>query len=246
MRERKAQRILLAVDDGARVERLRSLLAECGSATGCKIESCAVDQAASCVSKRDFDVLLIDVATRDAEAVGVQVVRALQGALADGASASPSAPCPQVIYLATPDTYTSAVYQTEHCYLLMEPCSTADVAAALDKAARLRADARPATLALRCDGSVHILAAEKIAFIESIGRKVRVTCTDGKQMEAYATLAIIEDQLASAFVRCHKRYLVNADCVARLDGTALLLTTGDVITVSQRRLATVRERLASR
>ncbi len=252
MRERKAQRILLAVDDGVRAKRLRSLLGECDSAAGFKIESCAVDQAVSCVGKRDFDVLIIDVAAKDGEASGVQAVRALQDASADRTptsagrtSASPASPCPQVVYLATPETYTCTVYQTEHCYLLMEPYSAADVAAALDKAARLRAEAQPTTLALRCDGSVHILTAEKIAFIESVGRKVRVTCVDGEQMETYATLAVIEDQLAPAFIRCHKRYLVNASCIVRLDGAALLLTTGDVVAVSQRRLPGVREILAS-
>jgi DNA-binding LytR/AlgR family response regulator len=246
MRGKKARRILLAVDDGARAERLRTLLGECDSQAGFKIESCAVDQALSCVSKHDFDLLLIDVSTRGVATAGVEAVRAMQKAATDGAPASASAHCPQVIYLATPDTYTSAIYQTEHCYLLMEPYSAAEVAAALGKAARLRAEAQPATLALRCDGSVHILAAEKIAFVESIGRKVRVTCVDGEQMETYATLADIEDQLAPAFIRCHKRYLVNASCIVRLDGAELLLTTGDVVAVSQRRLPGVREILASR
>ena len=164
------------------------------------------------------------------------------GSGADGSSAAR----PQVVYLATRDTYTSDVYQTDHCYLLLDPFSPDDVAAALDKAAQLRAAAQPVTLALRCDGSLYILHADKIACIESVGRKVRVTCTDGKQLEAYATLADIERQLSTALVRCHKRYLVNLDCVVRLDGAELLLTTGDVVSVSQRRLPEVREILANR
>ena len=61
MRANRLQRILLASDDAGRISRLRSSLGSCKAAAGCEIVSCGVEQAASYMDDRNFDVLFIDV-----------------------------------------------------------------------------------------------------------------------------------------------------------------------------------------
>ncbi len=262
-------RILITSDDVTRVGQLCAALESCALAATCSIETCAIGEVVSRVMALAPDILFVDVDSDRRAGGGISAIERLQARMCGSAAGAfgaargvdcsstfagtrvaahttdgSLAACPQVIYFANRENYTSAVYQTDHCYLLMEPFSADAVVAALNRAmSRRRAEfeMRPATLTLRCAGTLHILQAHEIAFIESAGRKVIVTCVNGKKYETYATLADIEKSFALVFVRCHKQFLVNLEHIVRMEGSDLCLSTGDTIPVSQRRLAVVRE-----
>ncbi|WP_143412183.1 LytR/AlgR family response regulator transcription factor [Arabiibacter massiliensis] len=146
----------------------------------------------------------------------------------------------QVVYVTGHPEYCTKVYQTEHVYFLTKPVAQAHLDDALGKAlANLeRAASRP--IAVQTGGTVHALVPERIDFIESDRRKVRIH--QGQEViEAYASLAELAEKLPASFVRCHKGFLVNMDHIAKLQSSDVLLRSGELVPLSQRRRPAVRE-----
>jgi two-component system LytT family response regulator len=88
-------------------------------------------------------------------------------------------------------------------------------AAARDMAATR---ARPAERVLIRDGArVHVLPSEKIDYIEAQDDYVQIH-SEGKAYLKNQRMAELEEQLdADKFIRIHRSYLVNIECVARIE-----------------------------
>lgn len=237
-------RVLVASDDDARTRRLERAFSAHPDAALLQVDTCALPEAASRLTAAtadadavDVDVLFIDVSSATDPYAGIKVASALQS---DRPHASEES-SPQVVYLSSRETYTSMVYQTRHCYLLLDPFSSTEVRDALNKALACRVSRAQTPLALKCMGSVHVVFPKDIVFVKSVGRKVMVSCVDGQQHEAYAALADVEQHLPKTFVRCHKSYLANIEFVSSIGNGALTMRDGQVVPVSQRRTRSVRE-----
>jgi two-component system LytT family response regulator len=77
---------------------------------------------------------------------------------------------------------------------------------------------RPAERVLIRDGArVHVIPAEKIAYIEAQDDYVQIH-SEGKAYLKNQRMAELEEQLdADKFLRIHRSYLVNIECVARIE-----------------------------
>lgn len=168
---------------------------------------------------------------------GIKIVATFE---ADHANV-PDDALPQVVYLSSRETYTSMIYQTRHCYLLLDPLSPDEIRDALRKALASKITRPSVPLALKSAGTVHVLFPKDIVIVKSVGRKVLVFCVGGQQHEAYAALSDIEDRLPETFVRCHKSYLVNMELASSMGNGVLTMRDGQTAPVSQRRLKAVRE-----
>lgn len=198
------------------------------------------------------DVLLMDIVLGDRAANG-------QGPGVEGAptarAASPLAPAngidlvrrhfpegcgTQVIYITGFIEYCTKVYQTEHVYFLTKPVDQGDFNAALDKAL-VKCAHRPARLLeVQVGSAIKALPLDKISYIESDRRKVRIH-TNGEVVETYASLSSLCERLPVSFIRCHKGFVVNMDCIGELQATDILLLSGELVPLSQRKRAGVRE-----
>lgn len=93
-------------------------------------------------------------------------------------------------------------------------------AAAVSAAAREMAATRvrPAERVLIRDGArVHVIPAEKIEYIEAQDDYVQIH-SEGKAYLKNQRMAELEEQLdADKFIRIHRSYLVNIECVARIE-----------------------------
>ena len=234
-------RVLVASDDDKRAGRLERALFAHPDAALLQVEACALSDAASCLTAATaadvVDVLFIDVSSATDPYAGIKVASALESERSDASEKA----LPQVVYLSSRETYTSMIYQTRHCYLLLDPFSSTEVRDALNKALASRTPRTQTPLALKCMGTVHVVFPKDIVFVKSIGRKVQVSCVDGQELEAYAALADVEQRLPKTFVRCHKSYLANIELVSSAGNGVLTMRDGQVVPVSQRRLRSVRE-----
>lgn len=231
-------RVLVASDDDKRAGRLERALFAHPDAALFQVEACALSDAASRLTAADaVDVLFIDVSSATDPYAGIKVASALESERSDASEKA----LPQVVYLSSRETYTSMIYQTRHCYLLLDPFSSTEVRDALNKALASRTPRTQTPLALKCMGTVHVVFPKDIVFVKSIGRKVQVSCVDGQELEAYAALADVEQRLPKTFVRCHKSYLANIELVSSAGNGVLTMRDGQVVPVSQRRLRSVRE-----
>lgn len=92
---------------------------------------------------------------------------------------------------------------------------------------------------MRGGGARSVLPSE-IAFVESDRRRLRLHLR-GEVLETYGKLSEVARKLPSSFVQSHKSFLVNLAFVRELRADSLVLTTGEVVPMSQKRRKATRE-----
>jgi two-component system LytT family response regulator len=169
-----------------------------------------------------------------------------------------------VVFVTAYDQYAIRAFEVHAVDYLLKPFSPERLAEALHRAReRLRrgerpaveelaATARPATRAGRVlvrDGSrVHVLATEKIDYVQAQDDYVAFRC-EGKEYLKEQTLAQVEASLDPAqFVRIHRSYLLNLDRLARVEldereSRVAVLTDGRRLPVSRSGYARLSARL---
>jgi hypothetical protein len=105
-----------------------------------------------------------------------------------------------------------------------------------------------AILSLTEAGKIHRVAADDIIFISGANDYIEVRLESGKTRFVSSTLADIEAELPSFFLRVHRSHIVNTNFIESLNrepsGTgALILTQGDTLPVSRRIMPSVRKAL---
>jgi len=169
-----------------------------------------------------------------------------------------------VVFVTAYDQYAIRAFEVHAVDYLLKPFSPERLAEALNRAReRLRrgerpavedlaATARPATRPGRVlvrDGSrVHVLATEKIDYVQAQDDYVAFRC-EGKEYLKEQTLAQVEATLDPArFVRIHRSYLLNLDRLARVEldereSRVAVLTDGRRLPVSRSGYARLSARL---
>ena len=160
-----------------------------------------------------------------------------------------------VVFVTAYDSYALRAFEVHAVDYLLKPFSAERLAAALDRARErirtgermpaheLAAAARPpqdhASRVLVRDGpKVHVLAVEKIDFIQAQDDYVCFTC-EGKDYLKEQTLAQVESSLDPArFIRIHRSFVLNLDRLARVeldarDNRIAILSDGRRLPVSR-------------
>ena len=83
------------------------------------------------------------------------------------------------------------------------------------------------------------------ALSRAFERKVRIHA-GAEEIEAYASLSDLSAELPASFIQCHKSFLVNMDHVKELKADSVVLSSNQVVPVSQKRRKFVREAVFSR
>ena len=224
-------RILLVEDAVPEAEALRTLIEQHPCAGAIQLESCSFSQVRKRISLGPrIDVLFAPVDAPGAfptcdsdERAGIALVRELQDN----------------------DVLPLTVYGTDHQYLLLAPYSPSEARNALDKLFGLLGHRAANPLALRSNGTVHIVDPIDVVYVKSMGRKVLVRLSDGRLLESYAALSELEEQLPGSFVRCHKSYLANMEHVVQASSDGLVMDCNEAVPVSQRQYRSVRDALMS-
>ena len=159
-------RILLVEDAVPEPEALRVLIEQHPCAGAIQLESCGFSQVRERVSQSPrIDALFAPVdapgafpACASDERAGIALVRGLQdrGIL------------PLTVYCTTRAAYTSAVYGTDHQYLLLAPYSPSEARNALDKVFGLLGHRAASPLALRSAGTVHIVDPADVVYVKKM------------------------------------------------------------------------------
>ena len=87
-------------------------------------------------------------------------------------------------------------------------------------------------LIIRVENSSYKIPADKIYYIESDNRKVRVV-TGTESYSYYARLSDLEEELRDSFFRIHKGYLVNLEYIQEFNKTEVTLLSGEHLLISK-------------
>ena len=203
---------------------------------------------------RAIDILITDINLGTDAADGISMVRDL----------FPTGSKTQVIYATGYIKYCTPVYETQHVYFLVKPIRQSALDDALKKALEnlagqnardeqaeqvgqsARADVplklSPCALAFNVRGRTIVVDADRIEYLESERRKLRLH-TDGGVMEVYCSLADAQAMLPEGFVRCHKSFVVNLADVVEIGKDDILVKSGERVPMSQKRRHEVKEAL---
>ncbi len=169
------------------------------------------------------DILFADIVLGNEQVNGIDLVDALMNRMPDT----------QVIYVSGCLEYASDLYRTKHTWFLAKPFDQVMLEAALSKALENLSRERSAPLLVRSNGSLIQMVPERVLYVESDRRKVRIYEAE-RTVEVYSKLSEIEKNLPKQFVRCHKSFLVNMDRIVELNSASVVVSNGDAIPVSQR------------
>jgi len=249
--------VVIVEDDAAQAEIIRSMI-ECSPRGGELAIEHVVDAeslTARLAEEPAIDVLVMDIELGSEDANGIDLVKRY----------FPAGCGTQVIYVTGFVEYCTSVYRTEHLYFLVKPFAQDDLDDALSRAferlpaapffflgpaalcrasGRLEADASK-PLSVRLGSRVVLVEPSRISYIESDRRKVRIHA-GAEEIEAYASLSDLSAELPASFIQCHKSFLVNMDHVKELKADSVVLSSNQVVPVSQKRRKFVREAVFSR
>lgn len=200
-----------------------------------KIYTASAADRISAAAIRRTGVWFLDILFRDDADGGISLASRINGG------------CPeaQIIYITSYLKYASAVYDTEHAYLIYKPELDEQFEKALQKALdRLRLS-RPEKYAVTYKGSVCAVSRRDILYIEQHNRICTVV-TVGDRLPVYKRLDEIFSELDdSDFYRCHKSFVVNLRHVATYDGGSFIMDSGDAVKISRAHLMEAREAFAA-
>ncbi len=230
-------RVVVLEDDVKQAQALAKMVESTPCGTSLEVSYCtSAAELASLAAARDISIALLDIVLAGNGSSGVDLARRL---FPDGSGV-------QVIYVTGyAEDYYLDVYETDHVYLLAKPVDPDKLADALHRAvARLDKEASvPFAVSFR--GRMRLIRPEKVLFVESDRRKVRINLQD-EVIETYASLANMQERLPGSFLRCHKSFLVNASYIETVGQSHITLLGGVEVPVSQRYRQRVRAELEAR
>lgn len=121
---------------------------------------------------------------------------------------------------------------------LQKECAGEEFYACMDRLLKERLEKH--YVILKRKGRIPVPYAE-IVFVESNNSKCILHQADGTEYTVYKQLGEIELELQDRrFLRCHQSYLVNMDYIRRVE-RCFELETGDVVSIRQREIKTIRQ-----
>lgn len=140
----------------------------------------------------------------------------------------------KIIFLTSSPDYAVESYRVDAFYYLLKPIAEAELFPVLDRFSRqLRREED--TLLLTMPSGLVRLPFSKMEVVEVNSRHLLFYLTDGSVREIPGTLTEYEPQLLTTrkFLKVHRSYLVNMDCIQHLKGNELITYTGKTVPVSR-------------
>lgn len=152
------------------------------------------------------------------------------------------APDCQIIFLTGHADFAPEAYKARHIWFIVKSRAEEFLPEALDRAVKMLSEKEASpVLNVRTDGRNVLIPVSSILYMEKVGRKTRVVCTDGEYLTYQQPSALISPELEEFFVRCHQGYWIHLKHVESLDHNDFVMTDGVRIPISRTYRDSVRE-----
>lgn len=150
----------------------------------------------------------------------------------------------QIIFITSLARYAVKSYEVGALDFLVKPVSYFQFAMKLDRAVRVLRRNEDVNLAVPTVRGVKVLPSREITFIEVSDHEL-IYHTESGEYRVRGSLGKVEGQLQGrSFLRTAVSHLVNLHYVSEIDGSMMILTTGDRIPISRARKKDVLSGLA--
>ena len=149
-----------------------------------------------------------------------------------------------LIFITSLAQYAVKSYEVNALDFLLKPFSYTQFSMRMDKAMRIIAREEDVRLSVTTEKGIRVLSSREITFLEVSDHDLLIH-TEEAVLSTRGSLSRKEKELAGrSFVRTNVCYLVNLRYVSEIDGTMLVLTTGEKLSISRSRRKEVFSALA--
>jgi DNA-binding LytR/AlgR family response regulator len=180
--------------------------------------------------KMEHDLLFLDIEMKgDTSGMdGMSMAKQLRGMELDRQ--------PVIIFVTGYEKYVYDAFDVDAFQYLLKPINEQKFAEVFSRAAGQilsEAEQKKKTLIIRCGSESRAIPLDSIYYLESRNHKVVLYLKEG-ELEYYAKIRDLEEELAGQFYRIHRGYLVNLSYVEGYDKSEVTLANGDRLPLSKR------------
>ena len=148
----------------------------------------------------------------------------------------------KIIFLTSSPEFAVESYRVEAFSYLLKPVHREDLFPVLDRFFLQLRQAEKTVLLSTPEGLLR-LPCDQIEVLEINSKKLLFCLTDGTQRQISGTLAEFEPTLleSGSFVKVHRSYLVNMDCIRQLGTGTLVTYSGQTVPISRLLVSGVRQ-----
>ncbi len=142
---------------------------------------------------------------------------------------------PVIIFVTGYEKYVYDAFDVDAFQYLVKPVNEQKFAEVFSRAqdkVLSEAEQKKKTLLIQCAGANKAIPLDSIYYMESQKHKIVLYTKDG-DLEYYAKIGDLEEELQGHFCRIHKGYLVNLSYVEEYSRTEIILTNGDKLPLSK-------------
>ncbi len=143
---------------------------------------------------------------------------------------------PVIIFVTGYEKYVYDAFDVDAFQYLLKPINEQKFAEVFSRAERQilsEAEQKKKTVVIQCGSESRAIPLDNIYYLESRNHKVVLYLKEG-ELEYYAKIGNLEEELAGQFYRIHRGYLVNLAYVEGYDKSEVMLTNGDRLPLSKR------------
>lgn len=221
-------RIAVCDDDEREINHLSELITEYqlsrGVSLDCHFFHNSVDFLCD-VKGGEYDLVLLDVVMP-----GISGIKAAQELREKDKNV-------KLIFISLSPEFAVESYSVDAYHYLLKPVDANALFSLLDKAGKELSTQEEQGFVLKNREGVVRLSFAEIEFVEVINKKVSFHLTDGVIREVTAALADIEGELLTRqeFIKTHRSYIVNLNCVQSIGVNCAVTKRGHSIPVSRQR-----------
>lgn len=179
------------------------------------------------LEKESYDMIFMDIAWKGKEDTGVQFA----------ASINDKYPNIQIVFVtAFNDKFAESIFfeKVNMCGYLIKPIKMQNLQFLVEKAKKNILRNQAEKILIKQKGNVRRVFFSDILYLESQGHQLFIH-TKTEQILLYKKLDEYEHEMNDTFVRIHKSYLVNMNCIKRIERTQLILNNETVLPISKNR-----------
>lgn len=143
---------------------------------------------------------------------------------------------PIIIFVTGYEKYVYDAFDVDAFHYLLKPIDEQKFAEVFSRATGqilFEAEQKRKTLSIQCGSENKVIPLDNIYYLESRNHKIVLHLQEG-ELEYYAKIGDLEEELRGQFFRIHRGYLVNFAYVEGYDRTEVMLINGDRLPLSKK------------
>lgn len=226
-------RVAICDDEKIFFEQMESLLNQI-EGISCVDKYDDIDKLHENLEEETYDIIFMDISWKGKEDTGVQFA----------ASINDKNPNIQIVFMtAYNDKFAESIFmeKVNLCGYLIKPIKMQNLQFLMEKARKNIMRNQGEKILIKQKGNARSVLFSDILYLESQGHQLYIH-TKTEKILLYKKLDEYEEQMNTTFVRVHKSYLVNMNCIKRIERTQLMLNNGAVLPISKNRAASTKNK----